>query len=144
MEKIEFFRILKLQPVCLEKQLLQKFNITQCSVIVERIHVNDFHPKRARGRPRKSALSADEIKQLINSDKINRLSAHERQYHEMRLRNNEASRRARLKCKAVREALCAELVQLEALNEELIARERKLDEEVKLWEQKIINLIKSE
>lgn len=97
---------------------------------------DDFQPKRPRGRPPKSEptqLSPAELKRLSPSD---------RRYYEMRLRNNEASRRSRLNRKGKEVALFDELAHLESVNEELVKRDIELDRQLKIWEKKFIKLAK--
>lgn len=95
---------------------------------------DDFQSKRPRGRPPKTEptkLSQAELKRLSPSD---------RRYYEMRLRNNEASRRSRLNRKGKEEALFDELAHLEAINQKLSKRDTDLDKQLKIWEKKFIKL----
>lgn len=95
---------------------------------------DDFQAKRPRGRPPKTEptkLSPAELKRLSPSD---------RKYYEMRLRNNEASRRSRLNRKGKEEALFEELNHLEAVHQELVQRDNYLDKQLKSWEKKFIKL----
>lgn len=94
------------------------------------------HPKRGRGRPPKLKPTK------LSESKLKRLSPSDRQYYEMRFRNNEASRRARLKCNAKKDALNKELTQLESINKKLIMCDNKLDKQLKFLNEKILELVK--
>lgn len=59
----------------------------------------------------------------------------------MRFRNNEASRRARCKRNVEKKALFKEVLELEAINKELILKDIKLDKKLKIWKEKIIKLV---
>lgn len=97
---------------------------------------DDYQAKRPRGRPPKTEptkLSPAELKRLSPSD---------RRYYEMRLKNNEASRRSRLNRKGKEGALFDELAHLEAINQALTEQDIKLDRQIKSWEKKFIKLVK--
>lgn len=130
MNKLEFFKSLNLKPTC-------DFKIKKRSVRKEKKEISDVQPKRKRGRPPKSELTK------LPEFKLKQLSSSERQCYEKRVRNNEASRRSRLKRKAEEEALINELSQLELINKELITLDNSLDKQLKIWREKIIKLVKS-
>lgn len=95
---------------------------------------DDFQPKRPRGRPPKTEptkISATELKRLNPSD---------RRYYEMRVKNNEASRRSRLNRKGKEEALFDELAGLEKLNRELTKRDTELNKQLRNWEKRFLKL----
>lgn len=91
-------------------------------------------PKRPRGRPPKS-----EPTQLSPSE-LKRLSPKDRRYYEMRLKNNEASRRSRLSRKSKEDALFDELTHLSTINEDLKKVDTELDRQIKSWEKKFLKL----
>lgn len=94
----------------------------------------EIAPKRPRGRPPKTEptkLSHSEYKKLSPSD---------RKYYEMRLKNNEASRRSRLNRKGKEGALFTELSLLEDRNNELRAKDEHLDREISMWRKKLMKL----
>lgn len=95
---------------------------------------DDFQPKRPRGRPPKSEPTK------LSQAELRRLSPNDRRYYEMRLRNNEASRRSRLNRKGKEEALFDELDNLDKINQELTKRDIELDRQLKIWEKKFIKL----
>lgn len=144
MNKIEFLRVLKLQPILSksesEKVLIKKFEIKQCIVLVEKLEEENAvgSISRKRGRPPKSESSK------LSEAELKQLSASEQRYHKMRFENNEASRRARLKRKAKDEALLSELEELERVNKVLTNRDRKLDKQMVILQEAIVNLIKNQ
>lgn len=95
---------------------------------------DEFQPKRPRGRPPKSEPTR------LSQAELRRLSPSDRRYYEMRMRNNEASRRSRLNRKGKEEALFDELAHLESVNQELVKRDTELDKQLKIWEKKFIKL----
>lgn len=96
---------------------------------------DDYQPaKRPRGRPPKT-----EPTQLTPAE-LKRLSPSDRKYAEMRLKNNEASRRSRLNRKGKEEALFDQLESLQTINDELKALDSSLDRQLKSWENKFLKL----
>lgn len=124
-------QIISFRFACIHRKPVQK----RSDRIKKKITVVDFSPKRSRGRPPKSEPTK------LSSDELKRLSSRERQYYEMRFRNNEASRRARCKRNVEKKALFKEVLELEAINKELILKDIKLDKKLKIWKEKIIKLV---
>lgn len=92
--------------------------------------------KRARGRPPKT--EPDQIPQ----NELKRMSPSERRYFEMRLKNNEASRRSRQSRKGKEDALFDELADLEDENLRLKEKDIELDAEIKRWRKRLMKLAK--
>lgn len=94
----------------------------------------EVQPKRSRGRPPKTEPT------LISPSEYKRLSAADRKYYEMRIKNNEASRRSRLNRKGKEEALFDELYHLEERNQELQLQDAKMDISIEKWRKRLIKL----
>lgn len=94
----------------------------------------EFQPKRSRGRPPKTEPT------VISPSEYKRLSPADRKYYEMRIKNNEASRRSRLNRKGKEEALFDELNQLEEKNAELHRQDLHMDSELEKWRKRLIKL----
>lgn len=90
--------------------------------------------KRSRGRPPKT--EPDQIPQ----NELKRMSPSERKYVEMRLKNNEASRRSRQSRKGKEDALFDELADLEDENLRLKEKDIELDADIKRWRKRLMKL----
>lgn len=93
-----------------------------------------IQPKRPRGRPPKTEpthISPAEFRRLTN-------------YDQMRMKNNEASRRSRLSRKSKEDALVDELTALEQHHEHLKLMDIQLDSEQAKWRKKLIKLCQIE
>lgn len=96
---------------------------------------DEYQPKRPRGRPPKTAPTT------IPPAEYKRLSPSDRKYYEMRIKNNEASRRSRLNRKGKEEALFDKLDRLENENSNLKQMDLRMDVELRKWEKKLFKLV---
>lgn len=94
----------------------------------------ESQPKRPRGRPPKAGPT------VIPPAEFKRLSPSDRKYYEMRIKNNEASRRSRLNRKGKEEALFDQQIRLENEHRNLLAMDAKIDIELEKWKKKLIKL----
>lgn len=95
---------------------------------------SETQTKRPRGRPPKTEPT------VISPSEYKRLSPSDRKYIEMRLKNNEASRRSRLNRKGKEEAIFEEFNALLAKNEYLKESDRKMDIEIRKWRRGLMKL----
>lgn len=101
---------------------------------------DEIKPKRSRGRPPKP------VKTVFPSEELENLSPENRKYAELRMKNNEASRRSRLMRKIKDDGLFDELAKLEKINQELKQKEAKLDKQLNKYKNviKMLLTVKSE
>lgn len=91
-------------------------------------------PKRSRGRPPKTEPT------VISPTEYKKLSLADRKYYEMRVKNNEASRRSRLSKKGKEEALFDELHHLEQKYQQLQQKDHQIDYDLEKWKKRLLKL----
>lgn len=101
---------------------------------------DEIKPKRSRGRPAKPVIT------VFPSEELENLSPEHRKYAELRMKNNEASRRSRQMRKIKDDGLFEELTELEKQNQELKLKEAKLDKQLDKYKNliKMLLTVKSE
>lgn len=101
---------------------------------------DEIKPKRSRGRPAKP------VKTVFPSEELENLSPENRKYAELRMKNNEASRRSRQMRKIKDDGLFEELTEIEKQNQELKLKEAKLDKQLDKYKNliKMLLTVKSE
>lgn len=92
--------------------------------------------KKPRGRPPKTEPTR------ISQAEFRRMSLQDRRYLEMRLKNNEASRRSRLSRKDKEQSIFTELEQQEQINRRLREQDQQLDIEIQTWRKRLMKLAK--
>lgn len=98
------------------------------------IYLDNAQTKRPRGRPPKTEPTR------IPRSTLNRMSESDRKYLQMRIKNNEASRRSRLSRKGKEEALFDLLSWLEDENLRLTDEDADLDIQIARWRKKLMKL----
>lgn len=94
----------------------------------------EVRPKRPRGRPPKTEPT------VIPPSEYKRLSPSDRKYMEMRIKNNEASRRSRLNRKGKEDAIYEQLFLLEDRHEKLKLIDAQMDSELEKWKKRLLRL----
>ncbi|XP_055324090.1 uncharacterized protein LOC129578882 isoform X2 [Sitodiplosis mosellana] len=95
---------------------------------------SEVQPKRSRGRPPKTEPT------ILSPSEIKRLSSADLKYYQMRIKNNEASRRSRLNRKGKEEALFDEHQELEERNTQLTIQDLEIDRQIQKWTKRVMKL----
>lgn len=104
--------------------------------VLSNIYSDESPPKRTRGRPPKTEPVQ------ISAAELRKMSASDRRYHLMRIKNNEASRRSRQSRKSKEEQLFDELTRLQGEHDRLKQKDDDLEVELKCWRKRLMKLAK--